>query len=184
MSLRSFFLLLPCVTLLGACAGRQAAFETGSAECSDGQDNDDDGKIDCADNDCHYLAFCSPTDAGRDLGPKDGPKPQDHGPTPDLLPPKPDLPASQYGRRCAYSGTIEPCADKQTVCVYGKYSTPGYCTHPCDPAGQPCPEGPAGTQVHCGYNMNGQWFCIFLCMQAVCPHDLDCFQTYNGDFCF
>jgi hypothetical protein len=180
LSLRSLLVLLPCIALLGACAGRQAAFETGSAECSDGQDNDDDGKIDCLDTDCQYLAFCSPTDAG----PKDGPPPTaDHGPTPDVLPPKPDLPPSQYGRRCNYTGTVEPCADKQTVCVYGKYSTPGYCTYPCI-QGQPCPDGPPGTQSHCGYDMSGQWYCIFLCMQTPCPHDTICHQTYYGEFCF
>lgn len=162
--------------LLGAaaCPGRTATFEEGAAACSDGQDNDDDGTIDCADLDCRSLAFCAPTDAHVEQQVGDGPRPPDLRPPPDVRRP-PDLTApSSYGRRCTFSGSVAPCADGQSVCLPGKYDSPGFCTRPCGT----CPPGPAGTQVSCSLQLlpSGQWYCIFHCPS--CPNDLACYGTF------
>jgi len=178
---------LLCLTLLlvlSACAGRQNDFEQGPSECADGVDNDDDGKIDCKDPDCFPLAFCSGMDSGP---PKDGPStdrtlvPLDH--TVDTR--KPDLspPLSSYGKRCNYQTKGMTCDDGESVCVPGKYGSPGFCSYGCQ-YGEPCPDGPPGTETHCGYQVNystgSEWYCIFNCQQSVCPHDIQCF----GTFCF
>jgi hypothetical protein len=48
-----------------ACGGQERAFEGGLAgECSDGQDNDGDGKTDCDDSDCALHLDCNGGQAG------------------------------------------------------------------------------------------------------------------------
>ena len=51
--------------------------------CDDGEDNDKDGKIDCADPDCAYAPQCSDGAVPPDLGRRDMPADQDNPPRPD-----------------------------------------------------------------------------------------------------
>lgn len=174
-------LIMAAWVALGACAGRGTAIESGPSECADGMDNDDDGRIDCKDPDCHPLAFCS---SSSDIGPNlDGPPPPpppDKGPTPDLKPPTPDLPPpSSYGKRCEYTQKGIKCEDGQTVCVPGKYGTSGFCTHACSQ--DQCPPGPNGTKVSCAYTVyyssQTVHYCLFSCGSTSCPHDTQCFYS-------
>lgn len=189
MPLSRALFLLPLLLLLAACPGRRTAQEVGATQCNDGLDNDDDGKIDCQDPDCHPLAICSPTDlpVRLDGSPRDGPRPPDQGPVADLKPVQPDLPPpSSYGKRCQAGSAPIPCPDGKTECVIGNYGTPGFCTVPCIKGGPPCPEGPPGTETHCGYEVQWDtgavWYCLFYCQNgAPCPHDTQCISY---PFCF
>jgi hypothetical protein len=188
-------LLLPALALavlLPACPGDSIQFETGAADCSDGQDNDGDGKIDCQDGDCYPMAFCMPPpDGGLDVDRPDLPvTKRDKGVVLDGTSPKPDLkpPPSSYGKRCNYtSGSPKPCADGKTVCVPSSYSS-GFCTHQCSSKGAYCPAGPTGTKAYCGYNVSTGgswlWYCIFLCSSNQCPNDTKCYYSGGGQFCF
>lgn len=180
-------LLIPLLLLLPACPGNQTSSESGAAQCNDGVDNDNDGRIDCKDPDCYPLAICSPVDSRvLDVGSGDGPRPPDLGPVTDVAPPTPDLPlVSSYGKRCQYTSQGTPCPDGQTECVPGKYGSPGLCTQSCNQGGS-CPAGPAGTKVHCGYEVawpqGSTWYCLFTCQSGEpCPNDTQC---YYGTFCF
>ncbi|HJL46560.1 MAG TPA: hypothetical protein RMG45_12010 [Polyangiaceae bacterium LLY-WYZ-15_(1-7)] len=63
---RLFALLLLSAPLASACGDDDAATELSAAECSDGVDNDGDGRTDCDDLACAVHAFCaSAEDAGR-----------------------------------------------------------------------------------------------------------------------
>lgn len=171
-----------------ACSGRNVASEQGASQCSDSLDNDGDGKIDCADPDCLSMAFCSPgSDGGvTDLAaPADAIPPFDQAGPADVRDSALDQQAgdSSYGKRCPYSGQIEPCPDGQTLCVRSKYSnTWGYCTYACEVQGTYCPPGQGNTFSYCGYHFSQQdaWFCIFLCDQHPCPGELSC----ADGFCF
>ena len=185
--------LLVVVVLCGACAGERTGVEFGAADCTDGRDNDEDGKIDCQDSDCYPMAFCVPPPDG---GTNDGPPVDlpviyhDRGIIKDsTLPPDTKPPPSSYGKRCTYNSSITKCADGKTLCVPSSVqSGVGFCTHQCSGQGAFCPTGPPGTEPYCGYNVftsSGQeyWFCIFLCSSNACPHDTKCYYT-NGKFCF
>jgi hypothetical protein len=171
--------------VLPACAGRTNSFEDGPEQCADGVDNDDDGKIDCKDPGCFPLAFCSGVDSGpskkdgfladRTLVPVDR--------SVDTKGPDQSPPLSSYGKRCQYKTKDTLCSDGESVCVPGKYGSPGFCSYECQQGGS-CPDGPLGTKTHCGYQVNyttgSIWYCIFTCQQSSCPHDIQCF----GTFCF
>jgi hypothetical protein len=50
-----------CLCITNAASGRaDTEPENTRAACSDGRDNDGDGHIDCADQDCQELAVCAP----------------------------------------------------------------------------------------------------------------------------
>lgn len=51
---------------VGCGAGSKATVEDTAEECSDGRDNDRDGHVDCADQDCSQFAFCLEPDGGPD----------------------------------------------------------------------------------------------------------------------
>jgi hypothetical protein len=187
-------LSLICIACLGSCSGEANLSESGVSQCTDGQDNDKDTKIDCMDPDCFPMAFCmGPRDGGTDhFVMLDGPvTPPDRG-LADSEPPRPDLvPASSYGTRCIFQKEdgITTCKDGQTYCVPSDYS-PGFCTHKCAGMGASCPSGPAGTKTYCGYHVYSSssgswgWFCAFLCNSNSCPPDLTCTSTSGGSFCF
>src|SRR4051794_5273629 len=52
-----------CITYAGS-ARADGESENSRAACSDGRDNDGDGHVDCADQDCQELAICAPALAG------------------------------------------------------------------------------------------------------------------------
>lgn len=67
-------LLLSLVVLPG-CEERVAASE-GPSTCANGQDDDRDGRFDCADDDCHGVGVCTAVDGGAaDAGRIDAPRP-------------------------------------------------------------------------------------------------------------
>jgi hypothetical protein len=195
LSFRTYSVLCSSLVVLlcSACPGDQTDVEVGAADCTDGRDNDEDGKIDCQDSDCYPMAFCfSPPDGGIHDGPSaDLPVIYyDRGVTKDSTPP-PDTqpPPSFYGRRCSYSSSkgITKCADGKTLCVPSSVGSGGFCTHQCSSQGAFCPSGPSGTKSYCGYNVSTggpwYWYCIFLCSSNSCPHDTKCYYT-SGKFCF
>lgn len=57
-SSRSFASLIVAAFVL--CAGEVMAQENTPAACADRVDNDGDGYVDCADQDCSYMNFCAP----------------------------------------------------------------------------------------------------------------------------
>lgn len=195
MTLRAYLLVSPMLiiaALLGACPGQRTGVEVGAAACTDGHDNDEDGKIDCQDSDCFPMAFCfTPPDGGiYDGFPLDLPViyydrgvTKDSTPSPDTKPPP-----SSYGKRCSYKGQITTCADGKTLCVPSSVASGGFCTHQCTSQGAFCPPGPSGTKPYCGYNVTTgggvwKWYCIYLCTSNSCPHDTQCYYS-NGKFCF
>ena len=59
---------------LAACAdGRAAAHEDQAALCADGQDDDGDGLVDCADPDCSVFAICVGCNPGEQCDAEDSP---------------------------------------------------------------------------------------------------------------
>ena len=201
-STSSLLALLAVTCLVSAagpgCAGDRTFHESGE-ECWDGKDNDSDGKVDCKDDDCSFMAICGHNghkDVGRDvpgdtrLIKKDTTKP----PVPDKYkPPTPDKapPASSFGQRCTYKSGPQLCPDKKSVCILGKKSsTNGYCTYPCNGNDyNSCPAGPSGTIAKCLFNFSGKDYCAFLCQYLgtnySCPGNLGCYYfTVNQKFCW
>jgi hypothetical protein len=186
LTLGALGLVLLTGLVAAACSGRNLASEQGASQCSDSLDNDNDGKIDCADPDCLSVAFCWPRiDAGSaDLAvPSDATSPFDLTSPADMLALDQQAGDSSYGRRCSYSGQIESCSDGETLCVRSKYSTSwGYCTYACEAQGTYCPPSQRNTFSYCGYHFDQEdlWYCIFLCDHHLCPSELSCIQG----FCF
>ena len=143
--------------------------ESTAARCQDGEDNDKDGVIDCADQDCWGFGFC------RDRGVPDRPyvdapgadltPPPDAGPAADLvtgpdlaapdlsapdLPapdlPAPDLPAPDLAIPDAAAPDVLPACTTHCDCAQGQFCYLGKCTK--DPSmavyccsKKPCPPG-------------------------------------------
>jgi hypothetical protein len=139
-----------------SCSSSAGSDETGAA-CSDGKDNDGDGRIDCDDLDCSTSSVCAQADARLDrasLSPDrralDQPRPG------------PDQPAaSSFGARC--TNPQGGCPDGKTTCVPGIASPSGlgYCTYACPSLGDPftCPAAPAGPRAAGRDADNGQPDC-------------------------
>lgn len=175
--LRVLLLLVAVQLATASCSSAAGSDETGAA-CSDGKDNDGDGRIDCDDLDCHANSVCARADARLD----GGSLPPDR-PALDRTPPRPDtLPASSFGARC--TNPLGGCPDGKTMCVPGIDSPSGlgYCTYACPSLGDPftCPPAPAGQLAVCLYAFNGTPYCAFLCrftgQSYTCPSGLDCVE--------
>jgi hypothetical protein len=59
----------PCVCPAPAEAPAASARETAYEDCRDGRDNDGDGHVDCADQDCGIYAMCVPGQAAAQAAP-------------------------------------------------------------------------------------------------------------------
>ena len=197
-SLRALLTAACVLSVTGSgCSGERVVHELGE-ECWDGKDNDDDGAVDCQDDDCASMAICGggKQDGGKDAPPSDTrPVKIDvaRPPTPDMYVPPPDKapPASSYGQRCTYASGPQPCPDNKTVCILGKKSsTNGYCTYPCNGSDyNSCPAGPSGTMAKCLFNFAGKDYCAFLCKYLgnpyTCVSTLDCYYfSVNQKFCW
>jgi hypothetical protein len=102
-----------------------AATEDTAQLCQDGQDNDGDQAVDCADPDCSRFAFCG-QDGGpaSEVGTPDGLQP-DGGPAPDAQPdagqlePLPDCPSGCgtdevcWGKACVPTGPTKNCGSSK-----------------------------------------------------------------------
>lgn len=108
-------------------------YESTSAQCKDGKDNDGDGYIDCKDQDCQGFKFCGKPDGG----PKDGPADKTAKdtattdiPVGDTLVTTdsssvPDQQPSDLGAASPLPGCPAGCPGSQVCLGKGKCGTPG-----------------------------------------------------------
>lgn len=185
-----------------SCSGSAALSPESDTRCSDGKDNDGDGRIDCEDSDCQATVFCGhraldaqvvvPQDgaivdaAGRDLTALFDLR------QPDASTPK-DLSAQDsasltplaYGNRCVFGGSLAsscPASNGQTICIPDPSTTKGFCTVKCAGIGASCPPGPQGQRAECRIQGPDSWYCQFVCLLGTvsypCPDPSDYKCTY------
>ncbi|HEY3447533.1 MAG TPA: hypothetical protein VGK67_14355 [Myxococcales bacterium] len=151
------------------------------AACSDGADNDGDGRIDCEDPDC-WLA-CHPPDGGRPWPDAGSPRPDAGAPRPDAGFPRTDAgtlrpdagsqprPDAGCVPNCAPDSCgLDGCGGSCGLCPDGKACNPaGFCVqNVCDP-----PVGPCGPDQYCDVSSVDP-MCVEICGPVGCPAQETC----------